>query len=130
MLKPFSLILLNLLISKKLREAPELFLCHKSKEVMHMAVENETAEQVVKMVLEGSEVVLRLTGEAAINVAKLIYAALKGDRTRKEGRRYGSSLSPVRIRRYFRSRMNTLRHSPQQVRSSDSRSLFSRIRII
>ena len=48
-----------------------------------MAVENETAEQVVKMVLEGSEVVLRLTGEAAINVAKLIYAALKGDRTKK-----------------------------------------------
>ena len=46
-----------------------------------MAVENETAEQVVRMVLQGSEVVLRLSGEAAINVAKMIYAALKGDRT-------------------------------------------------
>lgn len=48
-----------------------------------MAVENETAEQVVKMVLEGTEVVLRLSGEAAINAAKLIYAALKGDHTKK-----------------------------------------------
>lgn len=48
-----------------------------------MAVENETAEQVVRMVLQGTEVVLRLTGEAAMHVAKLIYAALKGDRTTK-----------------------------------------------
>ncbi|MCR5593792.1 MAG: PcfB family protein [Saccharofermentans sp.] len=48
-----------------------------------MAVENETAEQVVRMVLQGSEVVLRLSGEAAINVAKMIYAALQGDLTTK-----------------------------------------------
>lgn len=48
-----------------------------------MAVENETAEQVVRMILQGSEVVIRLTGEASINVAKMIYSALKGDRTSK-----------------------------------------------
>lgn len=48
-----------------------------------MAVENETADQVVKMVLEGSEVVLRLSGDAAINVAKMIYSALKSDHTQK-----------------------------------------------
>lgn len=48
-----------------------------------MAVENETAEQVVKMILQGSEVVLRISGEAAINVVKMIYAALKGDLTTK-----------------------------------------------
>ncbi len=46
-----------------------------------MAVENETADQVVKMVLQGSEVVLRLTGEAAVRIATLIYNALKGDHT-------------------------------------------------
>ena len=48
-----------------------------------MAVENETAEQVVRMVLQGTEVVLKLSGEAAVNVAKLIYTALKGDHTAK-----------------------------------------------
>lgn len=48
-----------------------------------MAIENETADQVVRMVLQGSEVVLRLSGEAAINVAKLVYGALKGDLTTK-----------------------------------------------
>ena len=46
-----------------------------------MAVENETAEQVVKMVLQGTEVVLRISGEAAINIAKMIYSVLKNDRT-------------------------------------------------
>ena len=48
-----------------------------------MAVENETAEQVVKMVLQGTEVVLRVSGEAAINVVKMIYTVLKNDRTSK-----------------------------------------------
>lgn len=48
-----------------------------------MAVENESAEQVVRMVLQGSEVVLKLSGEAAINIAKMIYAALQGDITTK-----------------------------------------------
>lgn len=48
-----------------------------------MAIENETADQVVKMVLQGSEVVLRLSGEASMRVAHMIYAALKGDRTTK-----------------------------------------------
>ena len=48
-----------------------------------MAVENETADQVVKMVLQGSEVVLRLSGEAAIRIATMIYNALKGDLTTK-----------------------------------------------
>ena len=48
-----------------------------------MAIENETADQVVRMVLEGSEVVLKLSGEAALKVASLIYGALKGDMTTK-----------------------------------------------
>ena len=48
-----------------------------------MAVENETADQVVRMVLEGSEVVLKLSGEAALKVASMIYGALKGDMTTK-----------------------------------------------
>lgn len=48
-----------------------------------MAVENETADQVVKMVLQGSEVVLRLTGEAGMRIASMIYNALKGDLTTK-----------------------------------------------
>ena len=48
-----------------------------------MAVENETADQVVRMVLQGSEVVLRLSGEAAIRIASMIYNALKGDHTTK-----------------------------------------------
>lgn len=48
-----------------------------------MAIENETADQVVKMVLQGSEVVLRLTGEAGLRVASMIYNALKGDLTTK-----------------------------------------------
>ena len=48
-----------------------------------MAIENETADQVVKMVLQGSEVVLRLSGEASMRVAQMIYAALKGDHTTK-----------------------------------------------
>lgn len=46
-----------------------------------MAIENETADQVVRMVLQGSEVVLRLSGEAAIRIASMIYNALKGDLT-------------------------------------------------
>ena len=48
-----------------------------------MAVENETADQVVRMVLQGSEVVLKLSGEAALKVASMIYNALKGDLTTK-----------------------------------------------
>ena len=48
-----------------------------------MAIENETADQVVRMVLQGSEVVLKLSGEAAMRVASMIYNALKGDLTTK-----------------------------------------------
>ena len=48
-----------------------------------MAVENETADQVVRMVLQGSEVVLKLSGEAALKVVTMIYNALKGDLTTK-----------------------------------------------
>ena len=48
-----------------------------------MAIENETAEQVVKMVLQGSEVVLRLSGEAGLRIATMIYNALKGNHTTK-----------------------------------------------
>ena len=48
-----------------------------------MAVENETADQVVRMILQGSEVVLKLSGEAALKVATMIYNALKGDMTTK-----------------------------------------------
>ena len=48
-----------------------------------MAIENETADQVVKMILQGSEVVLRLSGEAAMRIASMIYNALKGDLTTK-----------------------------------------------
>ena len=54
-----------------------------NKEEKSMAVENETADQVVRMVLQGSEVVLRLSGEAAIRIASMIYNALKGDHTTK-----------------------------------------------
>ena len=48
-----------------------------------MAIENETADQVVRMVLQGSEVVLKLSGEAALRVVSMIYNALKGDLTTK-----------------------------------------------
>lgn len=48
-----------------------------------MAIENETADQVVRMVLQGSEVVLKLSGEAAMRLAGMFYSALKGDLTTK-----------------------------------------------
>ena len=48
-----------------------------------MAIENETADQVVRMILQGSEVVLRLSGEAALRIAPMIYAALKDGHTTK-----------------------------------------------
>ena len=48
-----------------------------------MSIENETADQVVKMILQGSEVVLRLSGEGAMRIATMIYTALKGDMTTK-----------------------------------------------
>ncbi len=48
-----------------------------------MAIENESTDQVIRMVLQGSEVVLRLSGEAALRIAALIYNALKGDLTTK-----------------------------------------------
>lgn len=48
-----------------------------------MAIENETADQVVRMILQGSEVVLRLSGAAAMRVATMIYTALKDDHTTK-----------------------------------------------
>ena len=48
-----------------------------------MAIENETADQVVRMMLQGSEVILRLTGEAALRIAPMIYAALKDGHTTK-----------------------------------------------
>jgi len=48
-----------------------------------MAIENETADQVVRMVLQGSEVVLRLTGQAGMRIATMIYSALQGDVTSK-----------------------------------------------
>ena len=48
-----------------------------------MAIENETADQVVRMMLQGSEVILRLSGEAALRIAPMIYAALKDGHTTK-----------------------------------------------
>ena len=48
-----------------------------------MAIENETADQVVRMVLQGSEVVLRLSGAAAMRIATMIYTVLKDDHTSK-----------------------------------------------
>lgn len=48
-----------------------------------MAVENETADQVVRMILQGSEVVLRLSGEAAMRIVSMIHTALKEDLTTK-----------------------------------------------
>ena len=48
-----------------------------------MPIENETADQVVRMVLQGSEVVLRISGEAGMRIASMIYSALKGDLTTK-----------------------------------------------
>lgn len=48
-----------------------------------MAIENETADQVVRMILQGSEVVLRLSGEAALRIAPMIYTALKDGHTTK-----------------------------------------------
>ena len=48
-----------------------------------MATENETADQVVRMVLQGSEVVLRLSGEAGLRIAQMIYTALKDGHTTK-----------------------------------------------
>ena len=48
-----------------------------------MAIENETADQVVRMILQGSEVVLRLTGQASMRIASMIYGALQGDVTTK-----------------------------------------------
>ena len=48
-----------------------------------MSIENETADQVVKMVLQGSEVVLRLSGEATLRIATMIYNAVKNDMTKK-----------------------------------------------
>ena len=48
-----------------------------------MAIENETADQVVRMILQGSEVVLRLTGQASMRIATMIYSALQGDVTTK-----------------------------------------------
>lgn len=48
-----------------------------------MAIENESTDQVIRMVLQGSEVVLRLSGDAALRIAALIYNALKGDLTTK-----------------------------------------------
>lgn len=48
-----------------------------------MPIENETADQVVRMVLQGSEVVLRISGEAGMRIATMIYSALKGDLTTK-----------------------------------------------
>jgi hypothetical protein len=48
-----------------------------------MAIENETADQVVRMMLQGSEVILRLSGEAALRIAPMIYSALKDGHTTK-----------------------------------------------
>ena len=48
-----------------------------------MAIENETADQVVRMVLQGSEVVLRLSGEAGLRIAQMIFTALKDGHTTK-----------------------------------------------
>lgn len=48
-----------------------------------MAIENETADQIVRMVMQGSEVVLRLSREASMRVAYMIHSALQGDHTTK-----------------------------------------------
>ena len=48
-----------------------------------MAIENETADQVVRMVLQGTEVVLRLSGEASLRIGQMIYSALKDGHTTK-----------------------------------------------
>ena len=43
----------------------------------------EAAESVVRMSLQGTEVALKVTGEAAKNVAALLYAIYKGRKKTK-----------------------------------------------
>lgn len=50
-----------------------------------MNVSGDAAESVVRMSLEGTEVVLRLTGSAAKNIAALLYALYK-DKTKTKGK--------------------------------------------
>ena len=57
-----------------------------------MAIENETADQVVRMMLQGSEVVLRLSGEAGMRIASDDLYRFEGTITLPRARRhFGSS---------------------------------------
>lgn len=52
-----------------------------------MNTSGDAAEQIVRLSLEGTEVVLKLTGSAAKNIAAMIYAVLKNrDKNKTKGR--------------------------------------------
>ncbi len=67
-----------------------------------MAIENETADQVVRMMLQGSEVILRLTGEAALRIAPMIYAALKDGHSPMSFNDKEIISKPIEIRNVFK----------------------------
>ena len=87
-----------------------------------MAIENETADQVVRMVLQGTEVVLRLSGEASLRIGQMIYAALKDGHTTKGKATLWEFLKSGKEQKMFRIPDEYLRHSPRPARNSGSRS--------
>ena len=92
-----------------------------------MSIENETADQVVKMVLQSSEVVLKLSGEATLRIATMIYNAVKNDMTKKGKSTLWEFMKSGTAQKLFTYLIHISRHSRQQVKSSDSRLLSSSV---
>ena len=61
----------------------------------------DAAEQVVRLSLEGFEVVAKVSGEAAKNIAVLLLAALKQEQKAKGEARLSNLISPAKNLKCF-----------------------------
>lgn len=79
---------------------------------------SEPADQVLRLTLEGSEVVLKLSGSAAKNFALFVYAILKDQKKTRGKTRLVRMLRQERPFKFFRIPKASLKEFAKEARGS------------
>ena len=82
-----------------------------------MTTSGEAADQVVRMMLEGSEVLIKLTGTGAKNAAVLLYSILKGQKQTRGKARLTAMLGsgqPLKVYSFRREDLEKFKESAKQ----------------
>ena len=74
-----------------------------------MNTSGEAADAVVRIALEGTEVLLKLSGKGALETAKYIYSALKGQKRTKGAARLSGMLRSGKALKVFTFREKDLK---------------------